>query len=642
MIEAVLWRVLGLLEGWCGRGVMGEERENRSNGENDNGVEKDRGIDKEKEDDDWAAKVMAILDEGVIVSGAPGREELVQRLVEMMEWCLRGEKVIRRGNRRKRKMMEERGDGDSEKGMDVEQMGDGDGNEGEDWDHEEGWMGERENKKRRIGRSREYSDDEYGSDDKAGHLDECYYPNGYFYPSYLKNYLPLEFPVLEPSPVSYNKAKTNAKASILLKSPVPRYSQPTISAFEKHLRGVPDAIITDQDRTIFQTRHSDNSHDNNKIDTPKPLVITGALAHWPALTDPSRSWNDPAYLLSCALGGRRLVPVEIGRSYVDEGWGQRIVPFGEFMEKLLVERNDAGGTTDTETGEGRSINDTQQNERDKVTTNPSPKWYLAQHDLFTQFPILRRDIAVPEYCYLSGSSDRASASSTSTSSSLSSSTTTPESAVQINAWLGPANTISPLHTDPHHNILAHVVGRKYVRLYPPSETWRLYARGKNRDDGTTKRAKEKGRGMKRRGNSVESISEDRELGENNDGECDGAANDDDDDDNEEATTPTESANTSHVDVTDALTWDMDERDRIILFNNAPSDDTRGPHMNGSKQQREQHRQRANHLRQKYPLFSNAVYYETVLEPGECLFIPRLWWHYVRSLSVSFSVSFWWD
>ena len=33
--------------------------------------------------------------------------------------------------------------------------------------------------------------------------------------------------------------------------------------------------------------------------------------------------------------------------------------------------------------------------------------------------------------------------------------------------------------------------------------------------------------------------------------------------------------------------------------------------------------------------------ECILEPGEMLYIPPLWMHYVKSLSVSFSVSFWW-
>mmetsp|Transcript_9420 Transcript_9420/g.16625 ORF Transcript_9420/g.16625 Transcript_9420/m.16625 type:complete len:89 (+) Transcript_9420:83-349(+) len=35
------------------------------------------------------------------------------------------------------------------------------------------------------------------------------------------------------------------------------------------------------------------------------------------------------------------------------------------------------------------------------------------------------------------------------------------------------------------------------------------------------------------------------------------------------------------------------------------------------------------------------YYEVILEPGEALFIPRKWWHYCRSKTVSCSVNFWW-
>jgi ribosomal protein L16 Arg81 hydroxylase len=41
---------------------------------------------------------------------------------------------------------------------------------------------------------------------------------------------------------------------------------------------------------------------------------------------------------------------------------------------------------------------------------------------------------------------------------------------------------------------------------------------------------------------------------------------------------------------------------------------------------------------RYPLFAKASKFETVLEPGEVLFIPVGWWHQVRSLDVSISVS----
>ena len=44
---------------------------------------------------------------------------------------------------------------------------------------------------------------------------------------------------------------------------------------------------------------------------------------------------------------------------------------------------------------------------------------------------------------------------------------------------------------------------------------------------------------------------------------------------------------------------------------------------------------------RFPLFSKAPYQDVILQPGETLFIPPGYWHYVRSLSVSISVSFWW-
>lgn len=34
--------------------------------------------------------------------------------------------------------------------------------------------------------------------------------------------------------------------------------------------------------------------------------------------------------------------------------------------------------------------------------------------------------------------------------------------------------------------------------------------------------------------------------------------------------------------------------------------------------------------------------DCVLEEGEMIYIPPKWWHYVRSLTPSLSVSFWWQ
>ena len=46
--------------------------------------------------------------------------------------------------------------------------------------------------------------------------------------------------------------------------------------------------------------------------------------------------------------------------------------------------------------------------------------------------------------------------------------------------------------------------------------------------------------------------------------------------------------------------------------------------------------------QRFPAFVHVPYRDVVLEPGDMLYMPPQWWHYVKSLSTSFSVSFWWS
>ena len=38
---------------------------------------------------------------------------------------------------------------------------------------------------------------------------------------------------------------------------------------------------------------------------------------------------------------------------------------------------------------------------------------------------------------------------------------------------------------------------------------------------------------------------------------------------------------------------------------------------------------------------NAPCLETILEPGDVLFIPAFWWHHVTSIDVAISVNYWW-
>jgi hypothetical protein len=154
--------------------------------------------------------------------------------------------------------------------------------------------------------------------------------------------------------------------------------------------------------------------------------------------------------------------------------------------------------------------------------------YLAQHNIFTQIPDLLHDIITPDYCHCS----ELESESESEDFDM-------ENHVKINGWIGPSNTISPLHTDPHHNIFAQIVGRKYIRLYDPKWSNYLYPFGD------------------------ESLM----------------------------------TNTSQVSI---------ETPDSKLF----------------------------------PLFSTAIFSDCIVGPGDLLFIPRGWWHYVRSLEVSCSVSFW--
>lgn len=324
----------------------------------------------------------------------------------------------------------------------------------------------------------------------------------------------------------------------------------------------PLPIVSDLSLREFQER-IERDHRKNGLEGSLPLIIEGAIDHWPAFDEPNL-WKNPRYLLSKTLGGRRLVPIEIGRSYTDEDWSQQIVTFREFMERYMLGLDPDHFTF--------PLQMTREQELGRVRVG-----YLAQHDLFSQIPSLRDDIRIPDFCYSVPPVPKTVAKGKEEDEGNS------DGEIMVNAWFGPAGTMTPLHTDPHHNILAQVVGSKYVRLYAPSQNASLYPRGKN------------------------------ELG-------------------------IDMSNTSSVDLDEALDVLDDWKWASAEDLETPNGDGEVPSSNPDINREER---RADFTR-RFSDFPKADYVEGILSEGQCLFIPKGWWHYVRSLSPSFSVSFWWD
>lgn len=241
---------------------------------------------------------------------------------------------------------------------------------------------------------------------------------------------------------------------------------------------------------------------------PRPFLLRGCVSHWPALSE----WNSPRYWDRVA--GARTVPVEVGSSYLEGGWSQELQTLRAFLDDHMVCSSSPSSTS-------------------SPSSSSKKTGYLAQHDLLEQVPDLARDVLTPDYALaLSSSSEGGEAAE--------------GGDVARNLWLGPARTLSPLHTDPKRNLLCQVFGRKYVRLYCPAESsGALLAAGREGEEG---------------GGLTDSLT---------------------------------SANTSRADLFD------------------PSESV-----------------------------SSLRFVDTILAPGDALFIPERWWHFVLSLEPSASVSFW--
>jgi len=369
--------------------------------------------------------------------------------------------------------------------------------------------------------------------------------------------------------------------------------------------------------------------------TAKPVILTGTMRHWPAL----ESWMSKAYWLDNTFDGKRLVPIEVGRSYTDDGWGQKIIPFRKFLDDHILDKSEPEQPQDrpirsqqepplrvdeqppaAEENSGsspllsapdsekhspalafkekakKSRSSAKQDIQHDSTEDNSLTGYLAQHDLLRQIPSLRSAIATPDYCFLDAPPPKEGtpvAIKQSKASKKQSNYPThlpfkagshlsegdvhgsdddgTTSNIQTNIWFGPAWTISPLHHDPYHNILCQVVGKKYLRLYSPEYSHRLYPRSEEEEAP---------------GNPL----------------LDGGK-----------VTGTEKRVVDRIDMSNTSQID------VAAMELSPAED----------------------WDEVYPGISEVPYVECILEAGEALYIPVGWWHYVRSCSVGISVSFWW-
>ena len=314
--------------------------------------------------------------------------------------------------------------------------------------------------------------------------------------------------------------------------------------------------------------------------TIQPFIIKGLIHHWPALS--SRPWSSLGYLLSHTNDGKRLVPIELGTSYTDRDWGQTILPFKQFLSEYIL----------LEQSPHLPLPSHSQSQPESKTG------YLAQHDLFSQIPALRNDISIPDYCYAaefdSNKNNNGNYDGNESGDDIDSHADS-DSEPFLNAWFGPPGTISPLHTDPYKNILCQVVGRKYVRLYNPcTETPRMFPLGIA--EGGVDMSNTAGVPV----GWVEGCGQSQQRmrfcevqvgdGDLEEGGGPGGGSDDE----------------GGGGVATAAT-EEDRKNRDIMWEE----------------------------------FKKGKYREGILEPGDGLYIPLGWWHYVRSLDVSFSVSFWW-
>jgi len=137
----------------------------------------------------------------------------------------------------------------------------------------------------------------------------------------------------------------------------------------------------------------------------RPFILDGFASDWPAMNE--HPWHSVEYLRSVA-GRGRVVPVEVGSDYRTDDWTQRMMSWDDFLDVL-----------------------------EKEPSHSEAMLYMAQHNLLSQFPALREDILIPDYVFTAPQAPPTYPLYRPPSN---------EEELVLNAWLGPAGTVSPAHT----------------------------------------------------------------------------------------------------------------------------------------------------------------------------------------------------
>lgn len=145
----------------------------------------------------------------------------------------------------------------------------------------------------------------------------------------------------------------------------------------------------------------------------EPFILPGYGRDWPAIE--KNLWQSPDHLRRVG-GPGRVVPVEVGSDYRTEDWTQDLMGWYEFLQALYISQRDSD---------------------EESTATRKRVLYLAQHNLFTQFPTLRDDIILPSYVYAALNAPENYPAYRPPAN---------DEQLVLNAWLGPAGTVSPAHT----------------------------------------------------------------------------------------------------------------------------------------------------------------------------------------------------